>query len=138
MCSICFRVNLHQTSVCASIFHTLYNSFQILFDWPFENSDSFASTLMEEFHNSINKHTLQAITLDSFISNTNNFFFCIYCGRSATQLQFPWPVSVDTGSRVINCSGTSRNRDWSKTIIGINVRLINNLFDLQSKEYFIP
>ena len=115
MSSICFRVNLYQTSVCTSIFHTLYNSFQILFDWPFENSDSFASTLMEEW----NKHTLQAITLDSFISNTNNFFFCIYCGRSATQLQFPWPVSVDTGTRVINCSGTGRNRDWSSTIIGI-------------------
>lgn len=119
MSSICFKTKLYQISVCTSIFFTLYNSFQILFDWPFENSDSFASTLIEEFHNSVSKHTLQAITLDSFISNTNNSFFCVYCGRSATQLQFPWPVSVHTGSRVINCSGTGRNRDWSKTIIGI-------------------
>lgn len=111
MSSICFKTKLYQISVCTSIFYTLYNSFQILFDWPFENSDSFASTLIEEFHNSVSKHTLQAITLDSFISNTNNFFFCIYCGRSATQLQFPCPVSEDTGSRVINCSGTGRNRD---------------------------
>ena len=55
MSSICFRVNLYQTSVCTSIFHTLYNSFQILFDWPFVNSDSLASTLIEQFHDSINK-----------------------------------------------------------------------------------